>query len=140
MTPTRSSTVGESLRFIALGIAVTGIVILLGWIPTTRIGGPEAGPAMLAGCVISMLGSLVGGIPIIMATRGPARTMPQAILLSTALRFLLVMILALSAALSGWFDRTPLLIWVAISYLLLLAADTLYAVRLTRTDHTPDKE
>ena len=139
MKPTRSSAVGEGLRFVALGIVVTVTVILLGWIPTMRIGGPEAWPAMLAGCVVSLLSSMIGAIPIVLALRGPARTMPQAILLATALRFLVVLILTLSAALSGWFDRPPLLVWIAISYLLLLVTDTIYAVHRGGSAQTPEK-
>ena len=37
--------------------------------------------------------------------------------------------LTLAAALSGLFERDPLLIWVAITYLALLVVDTWYAVR-----------
>ena len=43
---------------------------------------------------------------------------------------LVVLILALSAALSGWFEQAPLLVWVALSYLVLLVVDTMYAVRI----------
>ena len=139
MMPTHSPTVHEGLRFIAMALAVTVALILIGWIPTTRLAGLGARPAMVAGCAISLLGSAVGVVPIVLALRGPVRSVPQAILLSTLLRFLVVLVLALSAALSGWFDRVPLLIWVAISYLFLLMTDTIFAVRVGGAAQTSEK-
>ena len=139
MTPTHSPTAREGLKFIAMALAVTTVLILVGWIPTTRLGGVGARSAMVAGCAISLLSSTIGVVPIVLAMRGPVRSMPQAILMSTLLRFLVVLVLALSAALSGWFERVPLLIWVAISYLLLLVTDTIYAVRIGGTAQKPEK-
>jgi hypothetical protein len=127
------------LKLLALGLVIVGVIVALGYLPTKRMGGPGAVTAMLAGCAISFVASIVGSIPIVAASRGPKRQMPTAVMLSTALRFLVVLVLALSAALSGWFERAPLLIWVAISYILLLAADTVFAVRLAGTAETPEE-
>ena len=138
MTPARSPTVGGFVRFLALALVVTAVLIAVGYVPTRRIAGPEGLSAMLAGCLVSMIGSAIGAVPIVLALRGPARSVPQAILLSTALRFLVVLTLALAAALSGWFDRSPLLVWVAISYLALLATDTIYAVRIGGSAQPPE--
>ncbi|MGB2986147.1 MAG: hypothetical protein WBE26_09720 [Phycisphaerae bacterium] len=139
MRRSRSSVIGLYLRFLALAFGVSVGVVLLGYLPTVRLGGTEALPGMLMGCGISLLASMIGAIPVVAAWRGPATKMPLAILMSTAVRFLVVLLLALSVALSGWFDRTPLLIWVALSYLLLLVADTLYAVRLSASDRKSEK-
>jgi hypothetical protein len=131
MTSKRSPAVKQVLWLLALAMIVAVMTAAIGYYPTTRIGGRGAVVGMLAGCAISLIGSFVGSIPIVLALHGPARRMPQAVLTSTALRFLVVLLLALSAALSGWFDRAPLLVWVAISYVLLLAVDTVFAVRLS---------
>ena len=128
MTPKQPAGVGRLLRFLALAVVVTTVMIGIGYFPTKRWGGSEAVAAMLAGCAISLAASVVGSFPIIAACRGPAVLLAQAALLSTALRLMVVLVLALSAALSDWFDRVPLLVWVAISYLFLLIADTVYAV------------
>lgn len=139
MTPRRSPAVKRALKLVALAALVVAATVAVGYMPTKRLGGAGAVTAMLAGCVISLIASVTGFIPIVVASRGPSEKMPQAVLLSTLLRFLAVVILALSAALSGWFERAPLLVWVAISYVLLLAADTVYAVRLARTAETSEK-
>ena len=43
--------------------------------------------------------------------------------------FAVVAGLGTAAALSGEFDRAPLLLWIAIGYVALLAVDTQYAVK-----------
>ena len=140
MTRSRSSPIGLYLRFVALALAISVGAVLLGYMPTRRLAGSGAVPGMLAGCGISLIASLIGVVPIIAARCGSAAKIPQAILMSTIVRFLVVVILALSVALSGWFERAPLLLWVAISYILLLIADTLYAVRVSAINETSEEE
>ena len=139
MTPNRSPAIMRMFKLLVLGLVVAALIVALGYLPTKRLGGPGAVSAMLAGCAISLVASIVGSIPIIVASRGPGRQMPTAVMLSTALRLMVVLALALSAALSGWFERAPLLVWVAISYVLLLATDTVFAVRVAGTAGTSEK-
>ena len=138
MTRKGSSAVGEVWRTLVLAGVVTAAMVAIGYVPTKRVGGSEAVPAMLAGCAISLFGSLTGAVPIAVAWRGGGRNVLKTVLLAMVLRFLVVLVLALSAALSGWFDRAPLLVWVAISYVLLLSVDTAYAVRFSGSVQTPD--
>ena len=56
-----------------------------------------------------------------------------------AVRFAAVLLLALAAALSGWFERGPLLIWVAISYLVALFVETLWLVHARRNRIETDR-
>ncbi len=128
MTPS----VGLSVKFLAWSLGLTAAVLVAGYWPTVRLAGSEAVGGMLAGCGISLVASWIGAIPIALARREAGVETAQAILLSTGLRFAVVLVLALSVALSGWFARPALLTWVAISYVVLLPADTLYAVRLNR--------
>lgn len=122
---------GGYLRFLGWVVAVTAVLVLLGWVPTQRLGGEGAVPAMLAGCAVGILASALGGVPIALArgTRGGAAQRTQAALLSMAVRLGAVVILAVAAVLSGWFPRKPLLLWVAISYVAMLVVDTRYALQ-----------
>lgn len=120
---------GSYLRFLMWAVGVTAVTVLVGWLPTRRLGGEEAIPAMLAGCAVSLLASALGGVPIALARRAaaaPARM--QALLMSMALRFGAVVVLALAAVLSGLFHTAPLLLWVAIGYAVQLAVETRYAL------------
>ncbi len=131
MTGNHSRVRPEALSLLMVTVGTVAALAAIGYVPTTRLGGPEAVPAMLAGCAVSTLASLFGAVPTLLALRKPAKFLPQSILLSTALRFLVVLLLTLATALSGWFDAAPLLVWIAISYVVLLLVDSVYALRLS---------
>ena len=118
------------VRFLALALTITAGLGLLGYAPTVRLGGPEAVRAMFAGCAASVLATLVGSIPLVRLRRDVIHSAVPAALLAMGLRFIVVLALGVAAALSGWFAPPPLLIWLAVSYLALLGADTWYAVRM----------
>ena len=139
MTPSRSPAGGEVLRALALLAIVTAGMITAGYVPTKRIGGPEAVSAMFAGCAVSVISSAIGMMPLAFAGRGSPRVAVRAVLVSMALRFVAVLVLALSVGLSGWFARAPLLVWVAISYVMLLVVDTVHAVRFSGFARTSEK-
>jgi Na+/proline symporter len=119
----------EYLRFLAWVAGAAVLIALVGALPTRRLGGEEAIPAMIAGCVIGVLASAAGGIPV---ARGRKATDPagrlNAMLFSMLLRLAVVVGLG-AAALAGGFERKPLLLWIGISYLALLAVDVRYAVK-----------
>lgn len=121
---------GGYLRFLMWAVGVTVVAVLLGWLPTRRLGGEEAVPAMLAGCAVSLLASALGGVPIALARR--AGSTPQArmqsLLMAMGVRFAAVVVLAVAAVLSGLFLRVPLLLWVAIGYAVQLVVETRYAL------------
>lgn len=129
MTDARSPT-AEYLRFLAWVIGVAVLIALVGWLPTRRLGGPEAIPAMIVGCAVGALASALGGIPV---ARGRSKADPaqqlNVALFSMAVRFAVVIVLGTAAALSGEVERMSLLLWIAISYVALLAVDTRYAVK-----------
>ena len=111
-------------RSLLLMLAAAGVVVALGYLPTKRVAGVEGVTAMLAGCAITMIASAVGAIPIAVVAGRPSGVTPQVIMSATAVRLVGVALLAVAAALSGLFERGPLLIWVALSYLAQLAVDT----------------
>ena len=112
---------------------------MLGYAPTRRLGGEGALPAMIAGCAIGFVASAVGALPAALSRRsGRAAPLPGAplsgaplpgILGAMVLRLATVLVLGLSAGLSGWFASRPLLLWIALGYVAQLALDTRYAIR-----------
>jgi hypothetical protein len=123
--PTRAA---GYLRFLAWVVAVTAVVALLGVLPTRRLGGSGALPALLAGCTIGIVGSALGGVPLALAAGKPAAARIPAVLGAMLLRLAAVAALGTAAVLSGRFARGPLLLWIAISYAALLVVDTRYAL------------
>ncbi len=115
-----------------VGVAALCALLLagLGVAITIRMSGSEAVGSMLAGCGVSWLASCVGAIPVATALTKTPSQRSMAILSSTMWRFLTVLILVGPLALSGWLDRTVLVAAVAVSYLVLLLVDTLFAVRM----------
>ncbi len=83
---------------------------------------------MLLGIGVSLAAGLVGAIPVGMAAGQPADKAPVAILTGTALRFLLVLLGVVLILISGAVHRKAFIIWVVISYLILLLVDTLVTV------------
>ena len=126
----RSWTAGY-LRFAVWVVVMAAAVVVVGYVPTRRLAGADGVDAMLAGCVIGVIASLAGGIPVLSGAAfggGPAARL-QATLLALAVRLGVVLALGLAAALSGWFERAPLLIWIAVSHLALLVVDTRFMLK-----------
>lgn len=116
-------------RFLALATAVTVAIGAVGYVPTRRLAGEDGLPALIAGCLIGLLSSALGGLPIALSRdRSPAGRV-TAMMASTAVRLLSVVILGVAAVLSGRFAMIPLLCWSAISYGALLGVDAWYALR-----------
>ena len=120
------------LLFLAALAGITLALLAIGYLPTRSIGGEVALPAMLLGCAVSFVGSALGALPIATAGSGERAGVAgveglKRITAAMALRLLLV------AALAGgvlWLlspSRRPFLLWLAISYLVLLVADTGFA-------------
>ncbi|MEA2560951.1 MAG: hypothetical protein QOH06_2455 [Acidobacteriota bacterium] len=120
----------EYLRFLAWVAGAAVLIALVGALPTRRLGGEEAIPAMIAGCVIGALASAAGGIPVALGRKAtdPGGRL-KATMLAMSLRVAVVAALGTAAALSGEFERVPLLLWIALGYVTLLAVDTWYAAK-----------
>lgn len=119
----------EYLRFVGWAVAVAAGSALLGYVPTRRLGGEGALPAMFAGCAIGFVASAVGALPAALSRRTNRPAPLQGMLAAMGLRFATLVILGLSAGLSGWFPIRPLLLWIALGYVGQLALDTRYAIR-----------
>ena len=117
------------LRFLVWAVAISIAAALLGYVPTRRLGGDGALPAMAAGIAVGVIASAVGALPILLARRSGAAPSPVQGLLSTAIRLAALVVLGVSAALSGVFETRPLIVWIALGYVAQLALDVRYAVR-----------
>lgn len=126
------------LRFLAVAAVVAALLAAVGWSPTRNLAGIPGVRALLVACALCWLASALGGVPVLVAEiemrrQGARRQAPLSVLLGSALtRFAAIVGLALAAALSGLLAPAPLLVWVAIGYLALLAVDTWYAFGATR--------
>lgn len=118
--------------FVATAFLTAGVVAGLGYIPTVRIAGEEAVLSMIVGCGITWVSSCIGAAPLAMAASGDSSQAASSILLSTGLRFLVVLLLVAPLALSGWLDRNVMVFWVGISYLLMLLVDSAFAIRIIK--------
>lgn len=116
------------LRFLAWSVALVAIAFAVGYLPTRAWVDGLARRAMLAGCAIGLLASWLGAIPVALAAARGSVGGQQVVFGAMALRLFLVLALVLPAAFSGWFARAPLLVWVAVSYAVLLTVDTQYAL------------
>jgi hypothetical protein len=123
--PTRTA---GYLRFLAWVLAVTAAVALLGYLPTRRMAGDGALPALFAGCAIGVLASALGGVPIALSQGKPPAERLSSVLFAMLVRLAAAVALGSLAALSGRFPQNPLLLWITISYVVLLVVDTRYAV------------
>jgi hypothetical protein len=124
--PARTAAGSGYPRFLAWAVGLTLTLVLVGYAPTRSLAGKGAIPALVVGCAIGLVSAALGGVPIHLA-RGSGR-MGTAAFAGMAVRFASACALALGAVLSGWLDRGPLLVWVALSYLVLLVVDTRYAL------------
>ena len=90
---------------------------------------------MLLACGVSFVGSAVGALPIATAGAGGAGgglEGPRRLTASMVLRLLVVAVLAGAVLWLVGPERKPFLLWLAISYLVLLVADTGFAQAVLR--------
>lgn len=123
------------LGFAGVGAIATLTLGLLGQVVAARLGVPEAGSSIWAGCLASFAGSLAGALPLaqeiagragdgaagaVRATGSPIAAIGKASLF----RLLVALTAGLGAVLSGRWDRRALLFTLAASYVALLAVET----------------
>jgi hypothetical protein len=128
MSTTRQRAAAGYLRFLVWSLGLVSLAFAAGYLPTRAWVGGLARRAMLAGCAIGLLASWLGAIPVALAAARGSNGGQQVVFGAMALRLLVVLALVLPAAFSGWFARAPLLVWIAVSYVVLLAVDTRYAL------------
>ena len=101
---------------------------IAGYFPTRALAADGGLIGMGLGIGVSLLAALVGAIPICMAASQSPTKGPTAVLAGTAVRFILVLGAVVPISFSGLVHRKAFIVWVVISYLVLLMLDTLMAV------------
>ena len=117
------------VRFLALAGGVVLLLLGVGYMPTRRLAGDEGLPAMAAGCAVSFAAAaMAAGLVLATPAATPVARMQRA-LLAMMVRLAIVVGLGAAAVFSGTFPRTPLLFWLATTYVVLLPLEVKLAIR-----------
>lgn len=121
-----AATAGRSslLRFVVQALVVVGLLLLLGYWPTQRLGGDGAVRAMFAGCAIGLAASLIGMVPVLLARGLSSPATVPAAMTAIGIRLAAAIMIGIGVAASGLVAPKPLLVWVVISHAGLLVPDT----------------
>ena len=122
------STNRSYLKFLLILTGVAGVLTGVGWWIAPRFGGTEAVTAMLWGCGLSWIASVVGSLPQIFIQK--AADSPGIFVLgSTAIRMGVTLAGVLVVALGTEISVPSFLFWVALSYLVFLIVDVGFVLR-----------
>ena len=116
------------LRFLGIALAIVAVLMAVGVVPTRRLAGDAAVPAMAMGCAISFLSAALAGWLLTVVTAVTPELRMQRAFLAMVVRLAVVAVLGLAAALSGVVDRMPLLFWLAATYVALLPLEVKLAI------------
>lgn len=115
-------------RFLLLEVGIVIALCAAGWLPTRRLAGPDAIPAMIAGCAISLLSAALAAWLLTVVRADTPQVRMQRSFLAMLVRLVAVLVLGIAAAVSGEFARSPLLFWMATSYVALLPLEVRLAI------------
>jgi len=115
-------------RFLGLAIAAVVTLLAVGFLPTRRLAGDAAIPAMVAGCLISLAAAaLAAWLLVAMPAATPTARMQRASLAMTV-RLVVVALVGGTVVFGGGLARAPLLFWLGASYVVLLPLEVRLAI------------
>lgn len=117
------------VRFLTIVALLAGLIAYAGYHLAGRFGA-DASRATIVGCLIALVGSVVGALPALAAQGRPRQERLPAIYLAMAARLGAVVVLALLVAAFGHLPVRPLLISAVICHAALLVPDSLLTIRL----------
>lgn len=120
------------LGLAALTFAAAAFLALIGYFPTSNLAGPAGVAAMFTALAITIAATLAGLIPPVLNLQAEPLKRHNAVLAGMALRLLAAGLLTAAVAFSDIVAWRPLVLWVALSYLGLLAVDVIGLVRLLK--------
>ena len=120
--------VGRYARFLGFAVVIVFTLCVVGWLPTRRLAGAGAAPAMIAGCVISLVAAALAGWLLTAVAAGTPEARMQRSFLAMVVRVAVVVVLGIAAVLSGEFSRAPLLFWIGAAYVALLPLEVRLAI------------
>lgn len=113
------------LAFAGLAAAVAAAVAGVG----ALVVSPGARASFLAGCAAAWIAALAGAVPLALEAVRPGREAILAVGKAALFRFVFALGAALVAILAGGFDKGPLLLGLAGTYVILLGAETAYLLQ-----------
>ncbi len=117
-------------RFLALALGICVAILAAGYLPTLRIGGSEAVPAMFAGVAVALVASLAGAVPIFLARDVPTTAAWGPAMGSMGIRLMVALGLGVACALSGLWPVKALLLWVVIGHGAMMVPDTMLSIKI----------
>ena len=119
---------GRYARFLGLAAAIVVALCALGWLPTRRLAGTDAVPAMFAGCAISLVAAALAGWLLVAVPGDTPEARMQRSFLAMVARLAVVVALGVAAVFSGEIARQPLLFWIGTAYVALLPLEVKLAI------------
>ena len=119
------------LKFVGVLAAIVLALMLIGFLPTRAIAGEGTWPSMFVGCLVSLVASAVGAVPLAMNSGDTSGGM-QLAFMAMAIRLAAVVAGGVVAASIPGLSAPVVLIWIAISYMVLLIADTRFGLTILR--------
>ena len=116
------------IRFLGAEALIVVTLCAIGWIPTERLAGPEALPAMAVGCGISLVSAALAGWLTTTIDGSTAEGRMRRGMFAMFARLGIVIALSVAAVLSGEFAQRPLLFWMAAAYMALLPLEVRLAI------------
>ena len=110
---------------VALGVAV-------GALPTRAVAGEPGLIAMIVAGGMSALAAVLGSLPAVWSALRMPEKLPAMALGATLLRLVALVAMAVPVAMLAALPRKPLLLWLAISYVLALAAESVALAMLIK--------
>lgn len=117
------------LRFLTIASLTAMAVALAGFALAGR-DDTGAGQAAMIGCLIALVGSVAGALPVLLARERPQADRLPAIFVAMAVRLGAVVVLALAAVAIARLPMRPFLVWVGVAHAALLVPDSWLAIRL----------
>jgi hypothetical protein len=113
---------------VGFAVLIVMVVLALGFQPTRRLAGDAGLQAMLAGCGISFSAALLAAWLLVAAAPATPDARMRVAFRAMIVRLAVVVALGSGAVISGMFSRSPLLVWLATSYVVLLPLEVKLAI------------
>jgi len=113
-------------------IAAATLLAVAGWIPTMRLFPVGGIGAMLTGIGASLVAALAAAAPIALLNDRSPMGRHTAMMTAMAVRMVLTLTFLGGMLAVGWGPRVPLAVWTGVSYMVLLAVETVVFVKISQ--------
>jgi len=114
------------------GLAGIVVAAAAGVVPTARLSGPDGLVGMGAGCAAGLAANWIGLLAFAVICRRRGGDWATAMLASTGIRFGAAVLMGLGLVLTALVPPRPFLIWLGLSYAVVLMIEVIYLVRVLR--------